>query len=431
MGRSLRALNRLAGSDLLDRVRMRKRTERAVFRATKGGFRAAAAAGRTFTAATKLAQPARQPRVKGRGLFDLTPDDEQAMLREAIAAFGAAEVRPMAAGADEVCAAGPELLASAAELGVTMLGIPEELGGVMAERSAVTAVLAAEALAHGDMGIAVAALAPGAVATAIGLWGDADQQSAYLPAFAGDDPPAAALAVLEERALFDPLALETTARREGSDWILSGTKSLVPRAEDAELFVVAAQVEDAGPALFVIESRAEGLLVRPQPAMGIRAAATAQLRLEDVRVPASARLADGDPAAYAECISRSRIAWSALAAGTARAVLDYVVPYVKDRSAFGEPISNRQSVAFAVADIAIELEGLRLATLRAAARADQGKEFAREAALARRLAADKGMRIGSEGVQLLGGHGFVKEHPVERWYRDLRAAGLMEGALLV
>ena len=105
--------------------------------------------------------------------------------------------------------------------------------------------------------------------------------------------------------------------------------------------------------------------------------------------------------------------------------------YVKDRKAFGEPISHRQAVAFAVANIAIELEGLRLVTYRAAARVDQGLPFSREVTLARRLCADRAMAIGSEGVQLLGGHGFVKEHPVERWYRDLRAAGMLEGGLLV
>ena len=108
-----------------------------------------------------------------------------------------------------------------------------------------------------------------------------------------------------------------------------------------------------------------------------------------------------------------------------------MIPYVNDRQAFGEPISNRQGVAFAVSDIGIESEGMRLATYRAASRADRGEKFAREAAIARRLCAVKGMEIGSQGVQLLGGHGFVKEHPVERWYRDLRAAGVMEGALLV
>ena len=107
-----------------------------------------------------------------------------------------------------------------------------------------------------------------------------------------------------------------------------------------------------------------------------------------------------------------------------------MIPYVKERQAFGEPIAHRQSVAFLVANIGIELEGMRLATYRAASRAEQGKDFAREVALARRLCAEHGMRIGTDGVQLLGGHGFVKEHPVERWYRDLRAIGVMEGGVL-
>ena len=112
-------------------------------------------------------------------------------------------------------------------------------------------------------------------------------------------------------------------------------------------------------------------------------------------------------------------------------MLDYLIPYVNERKAFGEPISNRQAVAFTVANVAIELDGMRLAAYRAASRVDQGLSFAREVALARRLCAERGMAIGSDGVQLLGGHGYVKEHPVERWYRDLRAAGVIEGGLLV
>jgi alkylation response protein AidB-like acyl-CoA dehydrogenase len=148
-------------------------------------------------------------------------------------------------------------------------------------------------------------------------------------------------------------------------------------------------------------------------------------------VPGGALLGEGSPEVFTEVVRLSRLGWAALAAGTAKAVLDYVIPYVNERTAFGEPISHRQAVAFSVADIAIELEGLRLVTLRAAARAEQGKPYAREVALARKLATDKGMRIGSAGVQLLGGHGFTKEHPVERWYRDLRAIGIAEGVVLL
>jgi alkylation response protein AidB-like acyl-CoA dehydrogenase len=431
MGLGLRALNRLAGSDLLDRVGQRGRVERWVYQGTRQGFRAAGATSRSFNAAAKLASPARQPHARTRELFDLTPDDEQQMLREAIGAFAAERVRPAAPGADSACAAPAELLRQADELGMATLGVPEELGGVMAERSAITSVLVAEALAHGDLGIAFAALAPGAVASALGLWGDAEQQSTYLPAFTGESPPPAALALLEPRPLFDPLRLSTRARREEGEWVLSGSKSLVPRAVEDELFVIAADADGLGPALFVVESSTPGLLIEPEPAMGLRAAATGRLLLDNARVPAGALLGEGRREVYLECVQRARVAWCALSVGTAQAVLDYVIPYVNERVAFGEPISNRQAVAFAVADVGIELEGMRLLTYRAASRADTGRSFDREAALARRLCVEKGVRIGSEGVQLLGGHGYVKEHPVERWYRDLRAVGVMEGALLV
>jgi alkylation response protein AidB-like acyl-CoA dehydrogenase len=431
MGLGLRWLNRLAGSDLLDRIRVRKGVERALFNTTKNGFRSATAAGRTFKAVQKLGRPARQSPGKPRSLFDITPDDEQQMLQEGVRDFAEAKVRPVAGQADADCATPEELLAQANELGVNMLGVPEELGGVMHEQAAVAGALIGEALAHGDMGVAYAALAPGAVATAIGHWGTAEQQATYLPAFTGEDTPAAALAILEPRPLFDPLKLETKARLVDSDWVLDGVKSLVARPGECELFVVAAEAEDLGPALFVIESGAVGLSTELEPAMGLRPAATGRLLLEGVRLPATALMGEGQREAYVECVQRARVAWCALAVGAAQAVLDYVIPYVNERTAFGEPISNRQGVAFAVSDIGIETDGMRLATYRAASRADQGQDFAREASLARRLCSQKGMQIGSDGVQLLGGHGFVKEHPVERWYRDLRAAGVMEGALLV
>jgi alkylation response protein AidB-like acyl-CoA dehydrogenase len=431
MGLGLRWLNKLAGSDLLDRIRIRKQVERALFTGTKNGFRSATAAGRTFKAAQSLTGPARQKPSKPRALFDISPDDEQQMLQEGVRDFAEAKVRPVAKQADFDKSTPDEVLSQANELGVNMLGVPEELGGVMHEQAAVTSVLIGEALAHGDMGIAYAALAPGAVATAIGHWGTPEQEATYLPAFTGEDTPAAALAILEPRPLFDPLKLETTARKDGDDWVLSGTKSLLARPTECELFLVAAEAEDIGPALFVIESGTSGLTVEEEPAMGLRPAATGRLLLEDVTLPADALLGEGKREDYVECVQRARLAWCALAVGTAQATLDYVKQYVNERTAFGEPISNRQSVAFGVSDIGIESEGMRLATYRGASRADQGQEFAREAAMARRLCAQKGMQIGSEGVQLLGGHGFVKEHPVERWYRDLRAAGVMEGALLV
>ncbi len=431
MSVGLRALNRFASSPVVDRLGLRDPAERFLHGASKTTMRTAATAGRTFAAAQKLTRPARQPRAEGSGLFDLRPSDEQQMLRESVRDFALSELRPAAQAADDACAVPPALLAQSAELGLTMVGVPEELGGVVEQRSAVTAVLLGEALAQGDMGIALACLAPAGVSTALGLWGDADQQATYLPEFVGDKPPAAAVVVLEPQVLFNPFALSTRARRTAGGFVLQGVKSFVPRAAEAELLIVAAALDDSGPALFLVESKTAGIGVSPEPGMGVRAAATGRVEFEDVKLPAGALLGDGGAETYSQCVALSRLGWCSLALGTGRAVLDYVIPYVKDRTAFGEPIANRQAVAFMVSNIAIELDGMRLATLRAAARADAGKPFAREVALARRLCSERGMAIGSDGVQLLGGHGYVKEHPVERWYRDLRAGGLMEGVLVV
>jgi len=432
LGFGLAALNRLAGLTLIDRLGLRRPTERVVFEAARTGFRTLGAATRTFTAVRRRARPARLSATDpSAGLFDLTPTDDQRLMREIVTEFAAERLRPQAAEADAQCRAPAALLRTSAELGLTMIGVPDELGGAGTERPQMTNVLVAEALGHGDMGLAVACLAPAAVSTALSLWGDEHQQATYLPAFVGDEVPAAALAVLEPRPLFDPFTLRTTARRTPGGFTVDGVKSLVPRAADAELFVVAADLDGAGPALFVVESDTAGLVVEAEPAMGLRAAGMGRLVLDGVHLPASALLGDAARETYAECVALSRLGWCALAVGTGQAVLDHVVPYVNDRHAFGEPVSHRQSVAFMVANIGIELDGMRLVTYRAAARAAAGKPFTREVALARRLCTDRGMTIGSDGVQLLGGHGFVKEHPVERWYRDLRAIGLMEGGVLV
>ncbi len=431
MAMGLRALNRVAGLEVLDRIGMRERAERVLYSATKNGFRTAEAVGRRYNGSRKLDRPVRQGGGKRAAQFDLTPTDEQQMMREAVGDFALEKIRPAALDADAACAAPTELLEQANELGVTMLGVPGELGGAFEERSAITSFLVAEQLARGDMGIAVAMLAPAAVGTALALWGDADQQSTYLGEFAGDAPPAAALAMLEPRALFDPFELRTTAKQTGDAYVLEGVKSLVPRAADAELFVIAAELDGRGPALFIVEAKDGGISYEAEPAMGVRAAGTGRLTLEGVKLPSSRLLGGGDPASYRDCVRLGRLGWCAVAVGTAQAAADYAKQYVNERVAVGEPVSHRQAVAFNVANIAIELESMRLTAQRAASRADQGLDNAREVALARRLATQKGMQIGSDAVQLLGGHGYTKEHPVERWYRDLRGAGVMEGVLVL
>jgi alkylation response protein AidB-like acyl-CoA dehydrogenase len=432
-------LSRLAQSDLLDRVGLRRHAERAVFTVTRGGFRTATTAGRAFARTGRRGRGGqRAADAPARGVFDLTPTEDEQMLVDVVTELATEVLRPAAADADATCAAPDEVLRAANEIGLPLLGVPESLGGISEERAVMAGTLVAEALAKGDLGLAVATLAPGAVATAIATWGSDEQQQTYLPAFTGSDVAAAALALTEPRPLFDALDPRTTARRDGDDLVLDGLKSMVPRGADAELFVVGASL-DGHPVLVIVESGADGLSVEADPAMGVRAASLTTLTLEGVRVRsdnllgAPDRTADGTHQrdAYRRCVQLSRLAWCALSVGVGQAVLDHVTPYVKEREAFGEPIAHRQSVAFMVADIAIELQSMRLLTWKAASRAAAGKDVARDVALARKLCADKGMQIGLDGVQLLGGHGFVKEHPVERWYRDLRAVSIMEGGVLL
>ena len=431
LGYAMAALNKLAGSDLLDRVGLRKHAEQTVFTVTRGGFRTATTAGRAFARAGRSGTSgARATTAPSRGVFDLTPTEDEQMLVDVVTEFAAEVLRPAAADADTSCAAPDEVLSAGAEIGLPLLGVPESLGGISEERAVVAGTLVAEALAHGDLGLAVATLAPGAVATALATWGSDEQQQTYLSAFTGADVAAAALALTEPRPLFDALEPATTATRVADGLVLDGVKSMVPRGADAELFVVGARLDGAN-VLVLVEAGADGLTVEAEPSMGVRAASLTTLTLTGVRVPESAILGTADGTSYVECVRLSRLAWCALAVGVGQAVLDYVTPYVKDREAFGEPIAHRQSVAFMVADIAIELQAMRLLTWKAAARAAAGQDFSREVALARKLCSDKGMKIGLDGVQLLGGHGFVKEHPVERWYRDLRAVSVVEGGVLV
>src|SRR5689334_4158547 len=287
IGLAVIALNKLAQSDVLDRLKIRKTSEQTVFRVTSAGFKTASAAGRAFARAGGAGGGKRVPSTKNTGLFDLTPSEDEQMLVDVVTDFATEVVRPAAAEANEACAAPDELLKASLEIGLPILGVSEELGGIATERSAVAGVLVHEALSKGDMGLAVAALASGAVATALSLYGSDEQQSTYLPAFSGDDVPAAALVLAEPTALFDPLSPATIATKQGEGYVLNGVKSGVVRGVEAELFLVGAAL-DGKPQLFLVESKSDGITVESDPSMGVRAAGLTRLHLKDVAVEAIA-----------------------------------------------------------------------------------------------------------------------------------------------
>ena len=321
VGYALTALNRLASSEVLDKMGMRKSVERLAYTLTKSGFQVITTTARTF----KSNKPGNKPeRLNAPGhtrdLFDLGITDEQQMIRESMQAFAREVLREQGEQADAAQKTSDDVLAQAQELGLNFFAVPESLGGAASERSTVTSMLIAEDLAHGDMGQAVAILAPMGVANALTQWGTALQQDKYLSAFADENPPKATIAVAEPRPLFDPMALQTTARKEGDSYVLNGEKSLVPLAGEAELFLVAAQAED-GPAVFIIEGGSEGFTVGEDPSMGVRASAQRPLKLDNVRVPQENRLGNGD-FDYRAFVDLGTLAWCALAIGTCQSVLD-------------------------------------------------------------------------------------------------------------
>ena len=453
IGAAMRFITSITGSDFAQKYDLQPTIDRVIYQSTKSGFKTLGAANRQFKKVAGSGKPQRPARdaqaaapddaasaepakTPSKKLFDLTPTEDQQMIVETVKEFAESRLRDAAAKCDHEATPPETLLSEAAELGVSLINVPESFEGIATGEDVTTNALVAEALAYGDMGLALTVLAPAGVAATLTAHGSDAQQKTYLPAFAGEDVPASAVVLSEPRPLFDPLEPETTGRREGNEIVLNGVKSMVPNAGAAELFIVGVNL-NGRPALVIVESDTEGLHVEADPSMGVRGAARGRLVLKDVRVPADAILGgeqispEQAEIEYRDVLRRSRLGWAALAAGTSQAILDYVVPYVNEREAFGEPISHRQAVAFMVADIKIELDGLRMILLRGTSRADQGRRFDREAALAKNFATEKGMKIGSDGVQLLGGHGFVKEHPVERWYRDLRAVGVAEGIVVL
>lgn len=425
----MRLLTKAGGLDAVKNDGLRKRLEKILYSGAKQGFKAQTVAGKAFAKKPGSGAPVRATPSRPKSVFDLNPTEDQAMIAEAAREIADEVLRPAAAQADTDRALPDKVRAQAAEMGLTLVGVPAELGGIAEEASAVTGVLVLEQLARGDMGLAVALMSSAAVAGAIANYGDAAQQATFLPAFTDEtDPATGALAIQEPQPLFDPAKPATTAIRQGDDIVINGTKTLVPGADSRDLFIVSALL-DGSPRLIIVEPGTQGLRHDDDPAMGIRAAKTGQLILENVTVPAANVL--GTAADHADAVRRARLAWAAAAVGTGTAVLDQLKGYTKERKAFGEPIAHRQAVAFTVANIAIEVDGLRLVVLRAAALLDAGKDACAQIAHARSLAARHLTEVGSNAVQMLGGHGFVKEFDNERWYRDLRATGVLEGTLYV
>lgn len=355
--------------------------------------------------------------------------EEQELVRDTMRAFAEEALRPLGRECDENSSIPDDLLQSAWELGLTSTQIPGAYGGGDEPRSLLTNAILLEELAYGDAALAMAAVGPSQFANAIVDHGSEDQKKKYLPLFCGESFHAASLAILEPGPLTEPLDPRSVAEPKEDGWVLSGSKSFVVLGDRASHFLVFARAEDRTDA-FIVARDAEGLAVsEPELNMGLKGLSTVRLDLERVAVASEDRLGGDAGCDVARILDNSRTAQAAVLLGLSRAVLEYCIPYSKDRVAFDEPIAKKQSIAFRLAEMHIECEAMRTLVWRAASFLERGREATREARLARIYVNEKAVWIADNGIQVLGGHGFIREHPVEMWFRHARTLSVLEGSV--
>ncbi len=360
-------------------------------------------------------------------MYGFEPTDEQKMLVEAVHRYAENDLRAAAHEADESGELPVDLIEKGWELGVLQASVPETYGG-FGERSAVTGALAAEELAWGDLSGALAVMAPGGYALSVLLAGSEDQKSGLIPPVIEADWKPYVTAFVEPDYDFCAGDMRTTATANNGDYLITGHKARVPYGDRAEGLITFANLDGQIEA-FTVPTDAKGVEVgEREQLLGIQALPTFPVDYDKVRVPASARLEGMDPS---QVLASFNVATGALAVGLSRAAYEYALDYAKDREAFGAPIAQKQAIAFMLAEMATEIDGARLMVWEAAWEIDQGENASTTAYVALTNASDTAMMVSDRAVQILGGHGYIREHPVERWMRNARGLSTFAGMAMV
>ena len=364
-------------------------------------------------------------------MYSFEPSEEQRMLIDAVNRYALNDLRAKAHDADEDGLFSPILIEKGWELGILQASIPESYGG-FGERSAVTEILAAEEMAWGDLAGTLAVMTPGLFVVPILLAGNEEQKQTFIPPVIEAEWQPYSAALIEPTFDFDACSLSTLAQEDGNDYILTGRKIYVPYAEGAQAMIVYARLGDQTQG-FIVPKGVEGLEIGERmKLLGIHALPTYAVNLNGVRIPKSNRLGGVDGHDFAPILDAMRVALAAMAVGEARAALEYSSDYAKDREVFGVKVAQKQSIAFMIAEMATEVEAIRLLVWEAAWMLDNAKpEASKSAYLALTGAIDMAMMVSDRAVQILGGHGYIREHPVERWMRNGRGYAMLNGIAIV
>lgn len=363
-------------------------------------------------------------------MLSFSPSEEQQMVVNTVKQFATDIMRKRFRECDEEGKIPDDIINTAAELGLAGSCVPEEYGGAGWEHSALTGALLAEELAWGDLSMAIHILSPWLGALPIVEMGTPEQKKKYLPAVCGSKFTPSTAAYIEPLYNFDHNEMDTKAVKSGG-YTLTGRKCLVPLAPEAAFTLVYA-AEGGATQCFIVDKGAQGLVTgEKEKNMGIKALATYSLTLQDCKIPAENKLGGEKGCDFKRLANLSRVALAALAVGVARASFEFSRDYAKERHAFGEPIGSRQAVAFMLADMAIEIDAARLLNWEAAWLLDRKEEATRECCLSKTYADGMVMLCTDYGVQVMGGHGYIRDNPVELWFRNGRGFTAFTGMAIV
>ncbi len=358
--------------------------------------------------------------------------EQHQMIRDALREFSQQQLAPNAAAWDRERSFPREALKQLAALGAFGVAVPEELGGAGLDYLALALVL--EEIAAGDGGTSTIISVNNCPVCSIGMaYANAAQQRQWLAPLASGQM-LGAFALTEPHAGSDASALRTTARRDGDHYVLNGVKQFITSGKNADVTIVMAVTDkDAGKrgiSAFWVPTNTPGYLVaRVEEKLGQHSSDTAQIVLEDCRIPAANLIGD-EGMGYKIALSGlegGRIGIASQAVGMARAAFDAALLYAKDRQSFDKPLFEHQAVQFRLADMATQLEAARQMVWHAAAMKDAGLPCLKEAAMAKLFATEMAERVCSEAIQIHGGYGYLADFPVERIYRDVRVCQIYEG----
>ncbi len=353
------------------------------------------------------------------------------MFRSSVREFAEGELRPRVEEMDEKSKLDPALIKQCFDLGLMGIETPEEFGG--AGSSFFTAILAVEELSRVDASVGVFVDVQNTlVNNAFMRWGNQEQKTKYLPQLASEKVGAYALS--EAGSGSDAFAMQTRAVDKGDHYLLNGQKLWITNGNEAEIFVLFANANPEagyrGITTFVVEKNFEGFSVgKKENKLGIRASSTTELILVDCKVPKENVLGEVGKGykTSIETLNEGRIGIGAQMIGIARGALDAAIAYTGERQQFGKPIREFQGVQFQLAEMATELEAARLMVYNAARMKDAGMNFVKEAAMAKLYSSRAAERISSLAIELYGGYGYVKDYPVEKFWRDSKIGAIYEG----